>query len=121
MAGAFLSSHAHAMKQKSFSLKHNLKPAGEIPPEETARGCLSKRVVAPSPDEVARRLNLNFVKQALLPWREIQRWLAAEAELISEHQMARALQASLVPVRIMPGRFQAPVQEKKSHCKTNAC
>ncbi|MGA2248029.1 MAG: hypothetical protein ABSH48_23835 [Verrucomicrobiota bacterium] len=44
---------------------------------------------APSADDVARRVGRSFVSQALLPWREVPRWLAAEAKLIAEHNLVR--------------------------------
>jgi hypothetical protein len=44
---------------------------------------------APSADDVARRAERSFVNQALLPWRVVQRWLAAEAQLIAEHNLVR--------------------------------
>jgi hypothetical protein len=46
---------------------------------------------APSAVAVVRNVGLKFMHQALQPWREVQLWLAAEAELFAEHEF--------VPVR----------------------
>jgi hypothetical protein len=43
----------------------------------------------PSADDVARQVGLSFVNQALQPWREVRRWLAAEAKLIAERNLVR--------------------------------
>jgi hypothetical protein len=44
---------------------------------------------APSADDVARKVGLSFVKQALQPLRQVQGWLAAEAKLVAEHNLLR--------------------------------
>ena len=44
---------------------------------------------APSPDEVARRAYFSYVNQGSLQGREVQHWLAAEAELIAERNRTR--------------------------------
>jgi hypothetical protein len=46
--------------------------------------------VAPSPDEVARRAYFTYVNQGSRPGHEVQHWLAAEAELITERNRTRA-------------------------------
>ena len=43
----------------------------------------------PSPDEVARRAYFAYENQGSLEGHEVQHWLAAEAELIAEHQRTR--------------------------------
>ena len=45
---------------------------------------------APSADHRARKVGRSFVNQALQPFRDVQRWLAAEAKLIAEHNLLRA-------------------------------
>jgi len=121
MVGTCLAIHDRTMKQVKLSQKQNQKLAGGTPSTVTDMRFSMKSVLAPSPAEIARRVNLNFLKQALLPWREIQRWLAAEAELVKEYQLARTLQASLIPARILPRRPHAAVQNTKSHLKANPC
>jgi len=44
---------------------------------------------APSPDEVARRAYFAYENQGSLPGRDVQHWLAAEAELIAERNLTR--------------------------------
>ena len=44
---------------------------------------------APSPDEVARRAYFTYVNQGSQSGREVQHWLAAEAELTAERNLTR--------------------------------
>jgi hypothetical protein len=44
---------------------------------------------APSPDEVARKAYFAYENEGSLPGREVQHWLAAEAELIAERNRTR--------------------------------
>jgi len=44
---------------------------------------------APSSDEVARRAYFSYVNEGSQPGREVQHWLAAEAELIAERNQTR--------------------------------
>jgi Protein of unknown function (DUF2934) len=46
----------------------------------------------PSPDEVARRAYFSYENQGSLPGRDVQHWLAAEAELIAERKLTRTHQ-----------------------------
>jgi len=43
----------------------------------------------PSTDEVARKAYFTYVNQGSSPGHEVQHWLAAEAELISERNLTR--------------------------------
>ena len=43
----------------------------------------------PSPDEVARRAYFSYVNQGSSSGHEVQHWLAAEAELITERNRTR--------------------------------
>ncbi len=43
----------------------------------------------PSTDEVARRAYFNYVNEGSSPGRDVQHWLAAEAELIKERDLTR--------------------------------
>jgi len=84
-----LVNHALLMKQnKSFrNEKKNLPGTG---PSLAALWRLQNETLfAPSADDVARKVGLRFVNQALQPLREVQRWLAAEAKLIAEHNLVR--------------------------------
>jgi len=43
----------------------------------------------PAPDEIARRAYLIYETEGCLPGLDLQYWLAAEAELIAEHNLSR--------------------------------
>jgi hypothetical protein len=43
----------------------------------------------PSPDEVARRAYFSYVNEGSLPGRDVQHWLAAEAQLLAERDLTR--------------------------------
>jgi len=49
----------------------------------------TRRDFAPSADEVARRAYFSYVSEGSAPGREVQHWLAAEAELIAERNLTR--------------------------------
>ena len=42
-----------------------------------------------SPDEVARRAYFNYQNEGSLPGRDVQHWLAAEAQLLAERNLTR--------------------------------
>jgi hypothetical protein len=44
---------------------------------------------APSPDEVARKAYFSYENEGSLPGRDVQHWLEAEAELITERKLTR--------------------------------
>jgi hypothetical protein len=77
------------MKHNKFSEDQNKKPASASSPSTVAD--LSQRAIdfAPSADEVARRAYFAFVNEGSQPGREVQHWLAAEAELIAERNLTR--------------------------------
>lgn len=59
-------------------------------PVATARALNQTEVnFAPSADEVARRAYFTYENQGSKPGHDIQHWLAAEAELISERNQTR--------------------------------
>ncbi|MGD1088423.1 MAG: hypothetical protein ABR955_06820 [Verrucomicrobiota bacterium] len=74
------------MKQNKSSPNRSQKPARATRPFAAAGFAQSETGFAPS---AAKKASFSIVKQTLLPWREMQRWLAAEAELIAEHNLAR--------------------------------
>jgi hypothetical protein len=43
----------------------------------------------PTPDEVAKQAYSNYVNEGSEAGRDVQHWLAAEAQLIREHQQLR--------------------------------
>ena len=76
------------MKHNKFSQDQGQKPAG---PSRSAATDSNKNEAdfAPSPDEVARKAYFNYMNEGSLPGREVQHWLAAEAELIAERNLTR--------------------------------
>lgn len=84
-----MANHAFNMKQNKAFLnkKQNLPSPG---PSLAALWRLQNEAAfAPSAEEVAPKVGLSFVNQALQPLREVRRWLAAEAKLIAEHKRVR--------------------------------
>jgi len=89
IAGRRLVNHAFNMKQNESFLnkKQNFPRPG---PSLAALWRLQNETTfAPSADDVARKVGLSFVNQALQPLREVRCWLAAEAKLIAEHNLVR--------------------------------
>jgi hypothetical protein len=89
IAGKWAVNHAFVMKQnKSFLNKKQNSPRPG--PSLAALWLLQNETTfSPSADDVARKVGLSFVNQALQPLREVRRWLEAEAKLITEHNLVR--------------------------------
>jgi hypothetical protein len=75
------------MKHNKHS--QNQKPASTSPPTATANLNLNEIDFAPSADEVARKAYFTYVNQGSQSGHEVQHWLAAEAELITERDLTR--------------------------------
>jgi hypothetical protein len=77
------------MKKIEFSQTQNQKPARA--PQPAAVSDLRRNEVdfTPSADEVARRAYFTYVNQGSQRGHDVQHWLAAEAELISERNLTR--------------------------------
>ena len=78
------------MKHKTFSQDKSQPspvPAPVIAAKELAR---EAEDFAPSADEVARRAYFTYENEGSRPGRDVQHWLAAEAELIAERNLTRA-------------------------------
>jgi Protein of unknown function (DUF2934) len=77
------------MKHNEKSEDQNKQPANASRPAAAAD--LSQEAVdfAPSADEVARQAYFAFVNEGSRPGRDVQHWLAAEAELIAERNLTR--------------------------------
>jgi hypothetical protein len=89
MAEAPAPAYAHNMKHKNFSQPQDQKPAGASGPAAPVDPNRNEIDFVPSPDEVARRAYFSYENEGSLPGREVQHWLAAEAELIAERKRTR--------------------------------
>jgi hypothetical protein len=79
----------HNHHHNNISRDQNQKPAGASR-SATMEG-IDQNVIgfAPAPDEVAKRAYFSFVNEGSLPGQDVQHWLAAEAEMIAEHNLTR--------------------------------
>jgi hypothetical protein len=77
------------MKHKKFSQDQNQKPASGSRPTAAANLNQNEIDFVPAPDEVARRAYFSYVNQGSPQGHEVQHWLAAEAELITERKLTR--------------------------------
>jgi hypothetical protein len=77
------------MKHNKHTLNQNQKPASIEQPITAVSLSQNEINFAPSPDEVARKAYFNYVNQGSSQGREVQHWLAAEAELIAERNRTR--------------------------------
>ncbi len=77
------------MKNNKNAQNQSQKPASA--PQPTAPTNLNRNEIdfVPSPDEVARKAYFTYVNQGSQSGHEVQHWLAAEAELISERNLTR--------------------------------
>jgi Protein of unknown function (DUF2934) len=77
------------MKNDTYSQNQKQKPgsAASTPAGEPSNG--NEKDFVPSADEVARRAYFNYVNEGSSPGRDVQHWLAAEADLIKERDLTR--------------------------------
>ena len=77
------------MKHNKFSQTKNQTPVRA--PQPAAVSDLRRNEVdfTPAADEVARRAYFTYVNQRSQPGRDVQHWLAAEAQLIAERNLTR--------------------------------
>ncbi len=77
-------------KHNKFSPNQNQQPAGAPKPAAVADLKRNEVNFAPSADEVARRAYFAYVNEGSPSGRDVQHWLAAEAQLIAERNRTRA-------------------------------
>ncbi len=77
------------MKHHEGSRQHETKPANVVPSGAAANFVPAEPGFVPSPDEVARRAYFTYTNEGSRPGRDVQHWLAAEAELIAERNQTR--------------------------------
>jgi hypothetical protein len=70
------------MKHKHHAPNQNQKPAGP------ARAAADVDFT-PAPDEVAKKAYFSYVNEGSESGHDVQHWLAAEAQLITEHNQPR--------------------------------
>jgi len=80
---------APAMKPKRASRSQGQKPASAPGPGAAADLNQSEDGFVPSPDEVARRAYFTYLNEGSPEGRDVQHWLAAEAELTAERNLTR--------------------------------
>jgi hypothetical protein len=89
MSGGSRTDYSKYMKEKIFFQNQSQKPAGMPDPIRLAAAKQDEIDFVPSPDEVARKAYFSFVNEGSPPGRDVQHWLAAEAELIAERNRTR--------------------------------
>jgi len=77
------------MKHNKHTHALDPSPAASTKPSALAPVSQNEIDFVPSPDEVARRAYFSYVNQGSSSGHEVQHWLAAEAELISERNRTR--------------------------------
>lgn len=77
------------MKHNKPSQKQNQPPGSPAQPASETRLNQNVNDFAPSADEVARKAYFCYVNNGALQGHDVQHWLAAEAELISERNQTR--------------------------------
>jgi hypothetical protein len=89
MAVTPFQNYSHTMNHNTVSQKQNQSlpaPAGRSSSGELKQNQID---FTPSCDEVARRAYFTYVNQGSPPGKDVQHWLAAEAELIAERNLTR--------------------------------
>jgi hypothetical protein len=76
-------------KHNKFSQNQNQPPAGAPQPAAVADLKPNEDDFVPSADEVARRAYFSYVNEGSPQGRDVQHWLAAEAQLIAERNLTR--------------------------------
>jgi hypothetical protein len=76
------------MKHNNLSRFQKQKPANALQPVAAALS-VNEINFTPSTDEVARRAYFSYENEGSLPGHDVQHWLKAEAELISERNLTR--------------------------------
>jgi hypothetical protein len=71
---------------KIFPAKKSVAPIAAV---AVAKPAQTEASFVPTPDEVARRAYFTYVNQGSSNGHDVQHWLAAEAELISERELTR--------------------------------
>ena len=76
-------------KHNQFPQNQHQPPVGAPPPAAVADLKRNEVDFAPSADEVARRAYFTYENEGSPQGRDVQHWLAAEAQLIAERNLTR--------------------------------
>ncbi len=77
------------MKHNKFIQDQNQKPASTLRPTAAADLNQNEENFVLSPDDVARKAYFSYLNEGSLPGRDVQHWLAAEAQLLAERNLTR--------------------------------
>jgi len=77
------------MKHKTFYQDKNQKSPDPSPMAATKESERQAEDFVPAPDEVARKAYFTYENEGSRPGRDVQHWLAAEAELTAERNLTR--------------------------------
>jgi hypothetical protein len=89
MAQARCFVYGYSMEVKKMSREPGKKPADAARSPAAAKLAQNEADFSPSSDEVARTAYFSYVNEGSLPGRDVQHWLAAEAELIADRNRTR--------------------------------
>jgi hypothetical protein len=89
MAERYCKAYRFGMKHKTFYQDKNQKPPDPSPADATEEANLKAKGFMPSTDEEDRRACFTCENEGSKPGRDVQHWLAAEAELTAERNFAR--------------------------------
>jgi hypothetical protein len=76
-------------RNNRFSQNQNQQPAGAPQPVAAVNLKRKEDDFVPSPDEVARKAYFTYENEGAPQGRDVQHWLAAEAQLIAERNLTR--------------------------------
>jgi hypothetical protein len=77
------------MKRNNYSRDSSQKPASAFGNAAAAGINQDELELAPSPDEIARRAYFSYVNEGSPPGRDVQHWLDAEEQLLTERNRTR--------------------------------
>lgn len=78
------------MKKNKSPRKRDPKPAAALLPLMTPDYNQNTTAFVPSPDDVSRRAYYSYVNQGSVAGHDMQHWLDAEAQLITERDLTKA-------------------------------
>ena len=89
MFGCTVHSQDVKLKPKVSAKSQNPNKSGDSRSDVATEANQSGNDALPSPEAVARKAYFAYVNEGSQPGREVQHWLAAEADLITERNLTR--------------------------------